>query len=117
MPTRCFGICTPLKATQENLDSVRHVLIALLREHGRDTKRDWPLIKVAAQNPNFLTAVVGASGGRVVPAPGGVLIRDVGGVVLGAVGISGDVGDNDEICAVAGVEAAGLRADPGGRKK
>ena len=37
--------------------------------------------------------------------------------VLGAVGISGDTGDNDEIIAVAGIEAAGLKADPGGSKK
>jgi uncharacterized protein GlcG (DUF336 family) len=35
------------------------------------------------------------------------------GSILGAVGITGDTGDNDEICAVAGVEAAGLTADTG----
>jgi uncharacterized protein GlcG (DUF336 family) len=67
-----------------------------------------------AQNPNFLTSVVAASGGRLVPNPGGVLIRDAGGKkIIGAVGISGDTGDNDEICAVAGIEAAGLNADAG----
>ena len=71
----------------------------------------------AAQNPNFLTAVVAASGGRMVPNPGGVLIRDAGNKIIGAVGISGDTGDNDEIIAVAGIEAAGLKADPGGAKK
>ena len=32
---------------------------------------------------------------------------------IGAVGISGDLSDNDEICALAGIEAAGLVADPG----
>ena len=32
------------------------------------------------------------------------------------VGISGDTGDNDEIIAVAGIEAAGLKADPGGAR-
>ncbi len=71
----------------------------------------------AAQNPNFLTSIVAASGGRLVPNPGGVLIRDGGGNVIGAVGISGDTGDNDEIIAVAGIAAAGLKADPGGSKK
>jgi len=35
------------------------------------------------------------------------------GKVMGAVGISGDTGDNDEICAIAGIEAAGLIADGG----
>jgi uncharacterized protein GlcG (DUF336 family) len=50
--------------------------------------------------------------GRLVPVPGGVLIQD-GGVLLGAVGVSGDTSDNDEICAVAGIEAAGLKANAG----
>lgn len=71
----------------------------------------------AAQNPNFLTAIVGASGGRLVPNPGGVLIRDGSGHIIGAVGISGDTADKDEVCAVAGIEAAGLKADPGGSNK
>lgn len=75
------------------------------------------MMERAAQNPNFLTAIAAASGGRLVPNPGGVLIRDAGGKVLGAVGVSGDTGDNDEIIAVAGIEAAGLKADPGGSKK
>jgi len=75
------------------------------------------MMERAAQNPNFLTAIVAASGGRMVPNPGGVLIRDAGNAVIGAVGISGDTGDNDEIIAVAGIEAAALKADPGGAKK
>jgi len=75
------------------------------------------MMERAAQNPNFLTAIVAASGGRLVPNPGGVLIRDGGGNVVGAVGISGDTGDNDEIIAVAGIAAAGMTADPGGSKK
>ena len=75
------------------------------------------MMERAAQNPNFLSAIVAASGGRLVPNPAGVLVRDGGGQVIGAVGISGDTGDNDEIIAVAGIEAAGLKADPGGAKK
>ena len=75
------------------------------------------MMERAAQNPNFLTSIVAASEGRLVPNPGGVLIRDGGGGVIGAVGISGDTGDNDEIIAVAGIEAAGLKTDPGGAKK
>ena len=75
------------------------------------------MMERAAQNPNFLTAIAAASGGRLVPNPGGVLIRDAGNQIIGAVGISGDTGDNDEIIAVAGIEAAGLKADAGGAKK
>src|SRR5215471_13889962 len=33
--------------------------------------------------------------------------------MLGACGISGDTSDKDEMCAVAGIEAAGLKAEPG----
>ena len=51
--------------------------------------------------------------GSVVPAPGGVLIRDQDGNVLGAVGISGDLSDVDEQCAISAIEALGLRADAG----
>jgi uncharacterized protein GlcG (DUF336 family) len=61
----------------------------------------------------FFGALNAMSEGRVVPAPGGVLIRDASGAVLGAVGISGDVSDKDEACALAGIEAAKLTADPG----
>src|SRR5487761_965592 len=75
------------------------------------------MMERAAQNPNFLASIVAASGGRLVPNPAGVLIRDAGGQIVGAVGVSGDTGDNDEVIAVAGIEAAGLKADPGGTKK
>jgi len=61
----------------------------------------------------FLSALMAASGGRVVPAPGGVLIRSGEGGIIGAVGISGDVSDNDEACAVFGIKAAGLTPDTG----
>jgi Uncharacterized protein, possibly involved in utilization of glycolate and propanediol len=54
-----------------------------------------------------------ASGGRMVTNPGGVLIRSATGDIVGAVGISGDTSDRDEACAVAGIEAAELKADPG----
>lgn len=47
------------------------------------------------------------------PSPGGVLIESPDHEVVGAVGISGDTGDNDEICALAGIEAVGLSAIPG----
>ncbi|MPZ57348.1 MAG: heme-binding protein [Rhizobiales bacterium] len=67
----------------------------------------------AARQGVFYTALASISGGRLVPVPGGVLIRDANGHVIGAVGISGDVSDKDETCAVAGIEAAGLKADPG----
>ncbi len=66
----------------------------------------------AASNPAFLTALAAASGGRVIPSPGGVLVLD-GEEVIGAVGVSGDTGDRDEDCALAGIVAAGLTGQTG----
>ena len=64
----------------------------------------------AGKNPLFFGVLASVSQGRLIPVPGGVLIKDAGGAVLGAVGISGDVSDKDEACAIAGIEAAGLKA-------
>jgi len=41
------------------------------------------------------------------------LIAGTDGEVMGAIGISGDVGDNDEACAMTGIAAVGLLAIPG----
>ncbi len=71
------------------------------------------LAERAAKMPVFITALTTISGGRLVPVPGGVLIKDADGAVLGAAGISGDTSDKDETCAVAGIEAAGLKAAVG----
>ncbi len=71
------------------------------------------LAERTAKAPAFLTAISAASGGRAIPSPGGVLILTTGGAVLGAIGISGDTGDRDEACALAGIAAAGLSAAPG----
>ena len=71
------------------------------------------LAERATKYPTFVAALSTASQGRMIPSPGGVLIANADGEVIGAVGISGDVGDNDEACAVAGIEAVGLSAIPG----
>jgi uncharacterized protein GlcG (DUF336 family) len=71
------------------------------------------LAERATKTPMFITALAAVSQGRMVPVPGGVLITSADGEVLGAVGISGDTSDRDETCALAGIEAAGLKAQPG----
>ena len=70
------------------------------------------LFQRSQEQPSFIAAMNGLAQGALVPVPGGVLIQD-GSTLLGAVGISGDTSDNDEICAIAGIEAAGLKANPG----
>ncbi len=69
--------------------------------------------KMATERPHFVAAVTHVVGGALIPVPGGVLVRDGAGALLGAVGVSGDTSDNDEIAAVAGIQAAGCKADPG----
>jgi len=67
----------------------------------------------AVKNPAFYTALASASDGKMIPVIGGVLIRNTDNRIIGAIGISGDVSDNDEICCIAGIQAAGLIADAG----
>lgn len=110
------------------LDAGGH-LVAAEREDGSSNKRfeiasgkaqgalalgmgSRALMARAEQQPYFIAAATAAIGGSLIPVPGGVLVRDTAGGLVGAVGVSGDTSDNDEIAAVAGIEAAGLRAQP-----
>jgi len=71
------------------------------------------IVRRAAAAPSFVAALNEIFPKGILPVLGGVLIRDGQGTLLGAVGISGDTSDNDEICAVAGIIAAGLVAETG----
>jgi len=66
--------------------------------------------EMAVERPTFVNAAAGLSAGGMVPAAGGVLVVNGDGAVIGAVGVTGDTSDNDELCALAGVKAAGLAA-------
>ena len=68
------------------------------------------LAQRAATDPSFVAALGDISGGRIAPVPGGVLILDQQENVIGALGVTGDLSDNDEICAIAAIEGAGFRA-------
>ncbi len=70
------------------------------------------LFQRAQEQAYFIDAVNTIARGALVPVPGGVLIQS-GAALLGAVGVSGDTSDNDEACAVAGIEATGLKANAG----
>ena len=71
------------------------------------------IAKRAQAAPAFFAALNGIFPQGILPVPGGVLIRDAQGALLGAVGISGDTSDNDEICAVDGIVSSGLVPDTG----
>ncbi|MDF0584695.1 heme-binding protein [Bradyrhizobium yuanmingense] len=70
------------------------------------------LFQRAQEQAYLIHAVNTIAKGALVPVPGGVLIMD-GATLLGAVGVSGDTSDNDEACVVAGIQAAGLKANAG----
>lgn len=107
------------------LDGGGHV-VAAEREDGASNKRfeiasgkahgalslgmgSRALMRRAEEQPAFVAAVTQVAG-PLIPVPGGVLIRSASGDLIGAVGISGDISDNDETAALAGIAAAGLIA-------
>lgn len=71
------------------------------------------LAAMAADRPAFIGAATHLAEMGLVPVAGGVLIRNAAGELLGAVGVSGDTSDNDEVVGCKGIEAAGLVADAG----
>ena len=68
------------------------------------------IAEMAAERPTFVSSLGPISSAGIVPAAGGVIVVDIDGAPIGAVGITGDLSDNDEICAQAGIAAAGLTA-------
>ena len=99
-------------ALSEDGTSTKRVEIAIGKAHGAIAmgigSRD-----ISKRAPHFLAAVTHAVGGMLVPVPGGVLVRDAGARIIGAVGVSGETSDNDEIAAIEGITAAGFAADGG----
>lgn len=66
--------------------------------------------EMAVERPHFVGAIGHLAPQGLIPVAGGVIVLDETGRSIGAVGVSGDTSDNDEICALAGIAAAGLRA-------
>jgi len=92
------------------------VLLGLLRRRQClvPTLRGWLVLALSA-GAVALIGVLGIDPFLAVTesVPGGVLVKSADGTVLGAVGISGDTSDQDEICVLAGIEAAGFVAQTG----
>lgn len=65
---------------------------------------------MAAERPTFVGSLTALAPHGLIPAAGGVLLVDADGRTIGAVGVTGDTSDNDELCALAGIDAAGLAA-------
>jgi uncharacterized protein GlcG (DUF336 family) len=105
-------------------------LIALLRDDGASISRPEIAIGKAAgclgmgfggrelarraqAMPQFFTSLASIFPKGIVPVPGGILLRNDDGAIVGAVGVSGDTSDNDEIAALAGIAPTGFTADTG----
>ena len=71
------------------------------------------IFKRAQDQAFFVDAVNTLARGAIIPVPGGVLIETPAGQLVGAIGISGDTSDNDEICALAAIAAVGLKGNTG----
>ena len=108
------------------LDAGGHT-VALLREDGASNLRpaiaigkasgalalgisSRKIAEMAQERPTFVGSLSGISAGGIIPAAGGVIIIDAAGAPIGAVGVTGDTSDNDEIAALTGIAAAGLKA-------
>jgi uncharacterized protein GlcG (DUF336 family) len=70
------------------------------------------MAKRAMDTPAFWAALNTISSGRIAPVAGGVLILKEGKVV-GSLGMSGDLPDNDEACSIAGAQSAGFETEVG----
>lgn len=64
--------------------------------------------EMAAERPSFIASLGPISPAGIVPVAGGVIVVDKAGRPIGAVGATGDTSDNDELCVLAGLAAAGL---------
>jgi uncharacterized protein GlcG (DUF336 family) len=70
------------------------------------------------EKPVFMENLLALADGPMFLEAGGQLIRDPSGEVVGAIGVTGDAGEMDDVCAIAGIHAGGYKtctdfSDPG----
>jgi uncharacterized protein GlcG (DUF336 family) len=68
------------------------------------------IAEMAAERPTFVASLGPIASHGIIPAAGGTIVVDDSGRPIGAVGVTGDTSDNDELCALAGIATAGLAA-------
>lgn len=102
-------------------------LLALQRQDGSSTLRPQIAIakaagalglgissraigNMAAERPIFVSSLAAMAPQGLIPAAGGLIIVDPSGAAVGAVGVTGDLSDSDEACAIAAIDAIGFSA-------
>ena len=69
------------------------------------------VLQKSREKPIFMENLQTLADGPMFLEGGGQLIRDEVGEVVGAVGVTGDVNEMDDLCAVEGIHAAGFKSD------
>jgi uncharacterized protein GlcG (DUF336 family) len=69
------------------------------------------VLQKSREKPIFMANLEKLADGPMFLEGGGQLIRDAAGEVVGAVGVTGDVNEMDDLCAVDGIHAAGFKTD------
>ena len=69
------------------------------------------VLQKANEKPLFMQSIENLADYPLFLEGGGQLIRDKSGEVVAAIGVTGDANEMDDICAIAGIHAAGYRAD------
>ena len=69
------------------------------------------VLQKAKEKPLFVQSLERIADGPLFLEAGGQLVRDGQGEIMGAIGVTGDINEMDDICAIAGISSAGLRAD------
>ena len=69
------------------------------------------VLQKANEKPLFMQSIENLADYPLFLEGGGQLIRAKDGEVIAAIGVTGDANEMDDICAIAGIHAVGLRAD------
>jgi uncharacterized protein GlcG (DUF336 family) len=69
------------------------------------------VLQKAREKPLFMGTLRELADGPIFLEAGGQLIRDEAGEIVGSIGVTGDVNEVDDLCAMAGIRAVGLKCD------
>src|SRR5258707_10151747 len=69
------------------------------------------VLQKAKEKPAFMQSLSALADGPLFLEAGGQLVRDPSGEIVGALGVTGDVNEVDDLCAIDGIHAGGFRAD------
>ena len=69
------------------------------------------VLQKAKEKPAFMQSLTDLADGPLFLEGGGQLIRDETGEIVGALGVTGDVNEVDDLCAIDGIHAGGFRSD------